>query len=324
MMYIRGAVSDRVKLTKRHVNIAKKYDPFVMSDESWDELRQHVRTRRRGLRRAEHVTETMSRLLSHERRHSFEGLRTAEDTWRDRKGHCIEINILLHRALYEAGINAGMMVTKNARGYETEGLKNSGIHPFPTFMFDGTLYVADAVGNCVREYNRSLWLCQTPMNFTEFVSFCMRDSGEDLGLVHGRYGEAMKKLEMALEIDPNNYTVLAVMGDVCYNRWTDSGHDERFLRETERYYRMLVRKAPYIADSYAAYGEFCLGAYESPEWALGLYKKALKRPTMDAQVLWNLRNRFSQLGEKELQKVAEDYTSWLIDHLDIRDYFEGV
>lgn len=103
----------------------------------------------------------------------------------------------------------------------------------------------------------------------------------------------------------------------------DSGYDEKFLREAERYYRMLVRKAPGIADSYAAYGEFCLGAYESPEWALDLYRKALKKPTSNVQVLWTLGHRFKQLGEKELQQAAEGYMSWLIEHLGIRDYFDG-
>ncbi len=198
-----------------------------------------------------------------------------------------------------------------------------GIHPFPSFSHDGTLYVADALRpGDVRKYEKSLWLCETSMNFIEFVSFCMHDSGEDLGIIHRRYDEALEKLKLALEIDPNNYLVLPTIGNTYFNMWLDSGRPE-FFEAAEKHYKMLVRKMPGIADSYMAYGEFCLGAYESPEWALRLYRKALKKPTMDAQVLWVLKKRFGQLGEQELQHTAEGYFSWLTEHLGIRDYFSA-
>lgn len=117
MMYDRSAVNGRVRLTRRHRKLAEQYNPFAMSDESREELYGYVKTRRKGLHKAEYVADTVGRLLDYDYNHAFGGIRTAEEAWRDRRGHCIEINILLHRALHEVGINAGMIVVKNPSGY---------------------------------------------------------------------------------------------------------------------------------------------------------------------------------------------------------------
>ena len=76
--------------------------------------------------------------------------------------------------------------------------------------------------------------------------------------------------------------------------------------KADRMYKKAIRMAPGIADTHLQYGLFLQDSYESPEFAIKEYKKAIQLPTKDAQVLRVLKRRVSRTGDKKLKQSLKE------------------
>ena len=274
---------------KQNVSLARVHSPLRISDSVRDKVCDLTKTRKTGIRRLEYITECIADYVNYDHKHKFEGTRNAEDVWRTRKGHCLEQNILLHVACREQGLKIGWLVTKNPEGYTCTVFDDVGVHTFVTYLDGRSLYVADAVCGEVFPSQEITCMGRQRLAESEFVAFYLNDSAEDL-ITHGRIVEALELTEIALQIDPNNYTIHVNRG----NLWEKLDERERAKKE----YCEAIEKAPNLADPHEEYARFLGKTMGKRSFECELLRAASKKTT-DLDVICRLERQLRGLGNRE-------------------------
>ena len=283
MLYDPSAVKNRISVDSKQLALARKHDPLKLSNESKKEIKMLFETKNSESPSLGAVTNFIHSEINYNFRHAYEGLRNADGVWKARLGHCIEQNLLLRTVIPELipelKQKTKLMIVKNPYGYGGS-LKDLGIHLFVLAPSKNNLVArADAVAGDVlvakKNEIKDSGVCSEYLNHREFSAFCMQDAGEDLGLIHKKYDEALDCLDIARQIDPNNYTIQITKGDVFFNM-------EEF-EKAEKAYKQAIKIAPNLSDVHSNLGNFysVLGEYKS---ATKAYLNAIQRETRDTEI----------------------------------------
>ena len=308
MLYNKFAVKNRKRVTKRQQDLAKKHSPLNLGDDI-KALVENITTHVDKLDVVWSVTGHLSYAINYDYKHKLHGIRNAQQVWEHRKGHCIEQNTLLMAVLQSLGIRASWIVTKNPKGYDVSEC-DYGVHPFVIFKYKGKEFRTDAVAGMVEQHrNKGFSIAEVKLSAREFVAFHLMDGAEDLAYNHNKPHKALSLLEIAEQIDPNNYTLYLVEGDIYFRQLDD-------YKSAERSFRRAISIVPELLDVYKAYGDFLFEGYEEPEHALRIYSKAVTKRTRDLQILHCLEGRLLMLGESRLVKRVVDMKAKLMasDH----------
>jgi hypothetical protein len=128
--YNKSAVKKARKIRKSQVNLALRHHPFNLKSKTLKEIHSIINSEKEEYGIFGNLL-NLSTKIRYDSRHSFEGVRKAEETWRDKKGHCIEQNSLLVNILLSLGIEIHMFIAKNPKGFEVETIQSIGEHLFP-------------------------------------------------------------------------------------------------------------------------------------------------------------------------------------------------
>ena len=311
MLYNKALVRNRVPYTRMQGRLASVYSPFGLDGKILERVKSRLKTYdslKYPYDLAKKVTDLLTSRVKYDDNHKFLGIRSAKQTWKDKKGHCFEQNVLLYSILSQLGMDVGLLLVKNPNGYENgENTTEYGVHLFITFRHNRKTYAADAItGNILRTNTiepTSPKLILTPR---EFVAFYMHDAAEDLSLEHGRHTEALFSLCLAEMIDPNNYPVNITKGDVLF------GRDD--FEKAENAHKAAVEIAPSL-DTLSAYGDLLLKTRRTPEEAIRHYRMALKGETGDLQTIRLLKIKLIDLGELRLAIKAREREKMLLESI---------
>ena len=296
MLYNRKAVEKKVPVTKEQLSLARKHNLCKLGNDFREEIRDTFEAvGYRGLKKIKVISFANAFSMEYDEKHKFEGIRNNRQTWKDGKGHCIELAINLKAVLNSFDVKTSWSVQKNPFGLEGDGLLGVGIHPFIVFEKGGAKYQVEANTGRVLEIKNPLeCLAKINMDAREFTAFCIHDGGEDLGLIHGKHNKSLEMLDLASRINPNDYTIYCTAGTVNFLK---RDHDE-----AERCFNHAISLAPSLMDPHKAYGDYLFDTYVSPEFAIREYRKASKKTTEDLQILSNLEMRLHLIGERKLSE----------------------
>ncbi len=236
--------------------------------------------------------------------------RTATETWNDKKGNCFE----------QEGLFLGILehVTKKRHpilliaGYTSSctSVHDQGIHPAIGFTSTlGNHYASLTWKTCwdtPREDPNWVTMSRT-VTREEFITCNLILSAEQ-STNRGAPRQALKTLEQALTINPNDYTAHC-----------ERGRAERSIgniRRSREAFEQAIAIAPRCADIHKEYGDelqqHTRQQRSSQKEILTHYQQALNLTTYDLQVLLSLEKRFRTLGEKTLshevrERIAKKY-----------------
>ncbi len=281
----------------------QRMNPFKLPLKAAGEFEKLTRKQsaHKPLQKLEVIAQILYKIIAYDYTHDYKGTRTASTTLVDQKGHCMEINTALYacaaRILPEQRANMFWLVAKNPRGYQNKSLSDVGIHPFLGFRWNDKEYCIDAVAGNVMPYKPEGFAIVTQrMSNREFIALTLQYGGEDIGIAHKDPLLALNWLGGAQRVDPNNYTIDIMGGDMF-----------TFLNreaEAERAYRQAIKIAPRALEPFASYAEFLEQFRSREDSALRMYELALMKETMDIQVLSDVEQGLARLGASRLQKKA--------------------
>jgi hypothetical protein len=306
MLYDKRAVKHRTTPTTAQRALAKRLDPCVLSDQSWAEIRSDYMETVGGPLFA---VQMMHMRVHYDIRHRFRGCRTAEDAWRDREGHCIELNTLLAGVYRRLRHPYSFVLTKNTKGYRCDNLKSLGIHLF--LRLPGGGYADTVVGKILDDIAPLTAVTLSPL---EFIAYHYADAAEDLGLGHERYDEAMQSLDIARAIDGNNYTFAVTAGNVLLQKGA--------YEAAEKEYTRAVRMAPEILDTYAALGDFYIAANYPKRLAIAAYETGLSRRTRDMHIVRGVCRQLKALGASKLLKRGHEVEKEMCNAPHVRKWLD--
>ncbi len=300
MLYNKIAVKHRKNVSSAQKRLAQKYHPFKIEKSTLKECRKFTDSPDGGLLRIINYAHGIKQRVYYDGVHRFAGTRNAQQVWEDKKGHCIEQNILLYALLSHYGVKTDWIIVKNPEGYEADNLDEVGLHSFLIYREKGDVFWIDAVGakkgreipvhDIIFSPQQQFCIAQQPLHFHEFVAFYFGDAADDM-MCHGHHKKALDLLQTALKIDPHNYIFYILQGEA-----------HSFLSQfhmAEASYQKAKEMTPGLLDSWKVYGDFCLEAY-SVEKAVKAYQAALGRRTQDIQILHDLEKRLHRIDEKKL------------------------
>ena len=301
MLYNRLAVKNKRKLTDKPSIFYRRSPLFHIDKKTFESIREKMKIPKRSsvLERVIRITGILRSSVEH-RYHNgknhYQGIKPAIVVLADRKGHCIEKNILLNALLTREGIPTKWLVTKNPKGYEND-IDSWGVHPFLIFKYKKKEYVADGVTGMVGSLESVSSIAEQRMSYREFCAFCHQDAGEDLAFNHKNFKQAFKYFNIALSNDPNHYPVYVSMGD------TYSFMEKP--RKAEWCYKEAIDIAPDIVDTHKFYGDF-LWDWSRLDKARQEYLAASEMPTKDFQVLYSLERRLWALGKRSVSRTVQE------------------
>jgi len=324
MLYNKAAVKRPKPMTEKQIKLARSHSPFNLDKESKKELRWQFSSERKGVDKVKNIVTRVSSFLNHDTAHRFNGIRSVEKVWKDKKGHCIERATFLYSMLSLFNIKTSWLITKNAadcinswnlEDFVEGGIKELAIHPFLIYKNGKRTYRADAVDGEVKPLSRNkFYVVKEDLDFREFVAFWLQDGGEDLGLWHKKYERALDILNVALKIDPNNYTIHHSIGEINYQK--------KDFEAAKKAHKRAVRMAPNLLDTHKIYGDFLFEVYEEPEFAIRRYGLALESKTNDLEILHSLEIRLNELGEKKLMEKAKKMKEEIVKSKEFKNYFD--
>ena len=319
MLYNKNAVKNWKAATKGQLMLAEQYHPFRIEngygkDDIVKEFRNFIDCKGNDRAKLESIIGKIHEALVYDFDHHFQGTRNARQVWDNRKGHCIEQQILLYAALSMHNIDTKWLITKNPLGFDADDISDIGIHPFLIYNNGGGPYKADAVGGEVTLLEKNgFCVAKQELDFREFVAFYLADASEDLAKGHDKCKEALGILKTALKIDPNNYANYVLEGEIY--SYIDK------LQEAEKAYKKAIKIAPDLLDTRKAYADFVIETYEDLGHGINLYKEALKVGTSDIQVLHSLEEKLLEIGELKLAVNVSKRITRAIRSVELRDYF---
>ena len=307
MLYNRNAVKNRISVGRERYDLARKIHLFGIGIEA-KEFALEVKDGSKDKTDVE-IAKAMvfylhDRLL-YDDVHAVEGIRSAQEVWDERMGHCIEQNMLLYSMLRKVGIKPGLLIAKAPKDFEgSDEIKDEyGIHLFVSVLRDNVKYLADSVTGKVEQFDVRNSSAFIETNFREFVAYSFLFGAEDLSLGHDKTKMAKIAFRTALLLDPNNYTIWTKIGDMHLNigRKKEIGGKKDPQVEydkSENAYRRAIKMAPDIADVYKEYGDLLYGFIYDEDRAVKEYIKAAERPSEDMFLLASLEDKLIKLGMK--------------------------
>lgn len=312
MLYNKSAVKNRVPVTKKQIELARKSPLFNLNKKAFGYVLERISI---DIQDVYHVMNGIRKEVYREIRydcsHEFRGIRTASQVLEDRKGHCIEQGILFYAIAKKLKIPVKPVIVKNPKGYEGSwSIKNLGIHTFLLFNYRGDEYIADFLH--IRKFPESgFCVGKQKLSGREFTAFCFQDGGEDFA-IHADYELASSSFRTALSIDPNNYTIYVSAADAASNR------DD--IENADKLYKRAIRIAPDIADTHWAYADFFSRTYR-PDKARKIYLMAAKRETKDIQILNDLEKKLAELGEWRVSEKMRRKRLSILESGNMKSYF---
>ncbi len=283
MLYNKSAVANPVAETPEQLSLAERYSPFNLEVKTQEDIKSRVSPKLRGLNLVKRIVGVVHSNIIYNHSHDFEGgSRNADETWHAGVGHCIEQGVLLYAALKLFGFEPGFLMVKNPRGYDSGATGSFGVHPFMTLEFNGRTYLADAVPGDVKvkSLRDNFCVAEQPLTFREAVAYFMMDRGDELGQYMGKFPEALSALEIALKIDPNNYTVHSTVAEVLTQ--------QRDFTAAEAAHRRAIRMVPNLLDPWKYLGDFFKDDRENGRLGLVVHRDALSRDTTDFEILQDI------------------------------------
>ena len=80
--------------------------------------------------------------------HKYQGIRSAQQVYQDRKGHCIELTLFLIAILSKYNIPTRLVFVKNPKGFDVS-MEGWGVHPNLITKYEGEVWHMDTVSGLV-------------------------------------------------------------------------------------------------------------------------------------------------------------------------------
>ena len=323
MLYNKSMVAAPKPIDRQQRFWAQKLNPFVLPQRVMSSLEDFFVhkdvLKEKPIEMLESLAQFVKENVSYDYKHDYLGLRYALRTLIDKKGHCIEQNILLyslvHQFFHHSIPKFSWLITKNPRGYQNKPFQDVGVHPFLLFREQDKEYVIDGTGGTVEEfYPEGFAMVSERLAYREFVAWSLAYGGEDAAFIHYQRKSSLTMLGAAKAIDPNNYTVNILAASV----FDDLGRFEK----AERLYQSAIRIAPHAVEPWHAYASFLVRWRGQSDKAHQIYQKAVEKTTSDVQVLDELERDAAEFGDSRVMHLARKKKNALLRTRHYRKYFE--
>ncbi|MBI4139831.1 hypothetical protein HY483_02615 [Candidatus Woesearchaeota archaeon] len=283
-------------------SMARDYDPCVLKDSYMKYFSAYIDKDHGVNRMVRSAVNHIKKHWKYDFKHSRVGIRSPNTVFLDRRGLCTEQEVFLRTVLQNFGVVCGWKVMKTFH----DGLVSFhtiGIHPAVTFhhVRNGRRVLSSATATWGEVWNGSLpsdsyVLYHRNFSHPEFVVFHLSDCADEM-YVHSRYRESLKLLDIAMSINPNDYTLL------CERAWSLAAVGD--VRGAKKSFRQAIVIAPQCMDVYKEFGDFLFKWYDCrKDFCISMYEFALGKDTFDIQVLLSLEDRLNVLGRDDLSRIA--------------------